>query len=201
MIMHIQGSYRDAVTDSQGRVQWSSSWRSNLIVHDCSVLLAALLKRHRGLRGILYWAVGEGKKEWDALCPSPRLSDSRLAVEIRRQAPDRIVYLDDAGQPSRTPTSCLEVTAAFKGQDLVRKGFRSLREFGLFGGDATEAPDSGFMIDYVIHPRIDLSPTDKLERKLRLTFASGAVQLEEKVGGFGAAPPVTISTTPCSSVR
>ncbi len=107
----VKGRYQDILTDSQGRVRWNSGWRSNLIVHDCSVLLAALLKRHRRLRGILYWAVGEGKKEWDALCPSPRLSDSHLAVEIRRQAPDQILYLDDVGKPSRTPTSCLEVTA------------------------------------------------------------------------------------------
>jgi hypothetical protein len=78
-----------------------------------------------------------------------------------------------------------------KGEDLVSNGFQSLREFGLFGGNATEAPDSGFMIDYVIHPRIDLSPGDTLERRVRLTFASGAVQLEEKVGGFGAALPVS----------
>jgi len=95
--------------------------------------------------------------------------DTHLAAEIARQAltPEQIVYLDDAGEPSETPTNCLEVAAEFKGKNLVSNGFQSLREFGLFGGDATDVPDSGFMIDHVIHPRIDLSPGDTLERNLR----------------------------------
>jgi hypothetical protein len=168
------------LTDSQGQVYWDSGWRSNLVVQNCSLLLAALMKRQEGMQGILYWAVGAGKKEWDALSPSPRLSDS----------PDQIVYLDDAGEPSDRPTNCLEATAAFRGEDLVSNGFQPLREFGLFGGDATGEPDSGFMVDYVIHPRIDLSLGDTLSRKLQLTFASGAVQ-PEPLAGFGAALPVS----------
>ncbi|HUX76173.1 MAG TPA: hypothetical protein VMY40_05990 [Anaerolineae bacterium] len=187
MTQLIKGCYHDVLTDSQGRVQWEDGWRPNLIVQPCSVLLAALMKGHPALQGILYWAVGRGEKDWDALCPSPRPDDTHLAAEIARQAltPEQIVYLDDADQESDVPTNCLEITAEFKGEDLVSNGFQSLREFGLFGGDATGAPDSGFMIDYVIHPRIDLSPGDTLERKLRLTFASGAVQPEEKVAGSG----------------
>jgi len=196
MTQLIKGRYHDALIYSQGLVQWDSGWCPNLIVQGCNVLLAALMKRHPDTQGILYWAVGEGEKDWDALCPSPRLGDSRLTTEIARQAltPDQIVYLDNGGEPTEppsTPSDCLEVRAEFRGEDLVSNGFQSLREFGLFGGDATEAPDSGFMIDYVIHPRIDLSPGDTLNRKLRLTFATGAVPLEVELAGFGATLPVS----------
>lgn len=190
MIQFIRGRYRDVLTDSQGRVRWDSGWRPNLVVHQCNLLLAALMKRHRGVRGILYWAVGEGESDWDALCHSPRPDDTRLVAEIARQAltPDQIVYLDDALAPTETPTSRLEITAEFSGDDVSAP--QSLREFGLFGGDATAAADSGFMVNHVIHPRIDLSPGDTLSRSLRLMFASGAVQME-RLTGFGAALPVS----------
>jgi hypothetical protein len=193
MTTHTEGRYHDILTDSQGRVRWESGWRSNLIVHDCSVLLATLMKGRRGMRGILYWAIGEGTKDWDGLCSSPRLTDTQLHKEIARQRlkASQIVYLDDKGAPSGSPTACLEITAAFEGKDLVSNGFQPLREFGLFGGDATKAPDSGFMIDYVIHPRIDLSPKDTLERTLRLTFAAGAIQQDEVLTGFGTDLPVS----------
>lgn len=149
------------------------------------------MKRHQKVRGILYWAVGTGEKDWDTLCPSPRLTSSRLTTEIARQrlTSKQMVYLSNLGEESKAPTNCLEVRAEFKGEDLVSNGFQPLREFGLFGGDATEAPDSGFMIDYVIHPRIDLTPGDTLSRSLRLTFTTGVVQ-EEELAGFGAALPV-----------
>ena len=188
----IKGYYHDILTDSQGRVQWDSGWRSNRIVHSCSLLLAALMKGHEGMQGILCWAIGEGEKDWDALCPSPRPTDTHLVTEVARQKlkPKQIVYLDHASKRSDTPTTCLEVKAEFAGKDLVSNGFQSLREFGLFGGDATNKPNSGYMIDYVIHPRIDLAVGDTLSRNLRLTFATDAIWQEEARAGFGAALPV-----------
>jgi hypothetical protein len=189
----IKGRYHDTLTSSQSHARWDSGWRSNLIVHQCNRLLATLMKGRRGIRGILFWAIGEGAKDWDGLCPSPHPADTQLHKEIVRQRlkASQIVYLDDAGIPSGTPTNCLEITAAFKGKDLVSNGFQPLREFGLFGGNATEETDSGFMIDYVIHPRIDLAPGNTLERKLRLTFAAGAAQQDEVLTEFGADLPVS----------
>lgn len=193
MTLLIQGYYHDVWTDSQGRTRWDSGWHPNRVVHTCSLLLAALLKREEGMQGILYWAVGEGERGWDTLCPSPQLDDTQLAAEVARQAliPEQIVYLDDAGVPSGSPTACLEVTAEFAGEDLVSSGFQSLREFGLFGGNATDALDSGLMIDYVIHPRIDLTPGDTLTRRLRLTSAASTAQQIEALAGFGADLPVS----------
>lgn len=184
----VSGIYRDQLADANCRIQWDSGWRSNLIVRDCSLLLAALMKRQEGLTGILYWAVGEGEDTWDVKCPSPASNTSRLFSEIARQAlsEKQIVYLGSNNKPTNT----LEITAEFKGEDFIMKDrFVSFREFGLFGGDATEKPNSGFMIDYIIHPRIDLDKSMKLLRSVRLTFGSVPVQ-RKAIARFGATLPV-----------
>ena len=132
-----------------------------------------MMKRHEGMRGILYLAVGEGEDEWDATQPTPTPSISKLRKELLRQLleADQITYLDNQNQE---PTNHLEITAKFFGADLVSNGFQSLREFGLFGGDAIEVTDSGFLINYVIHPRIDLTPEVTLTRRVRLNFQNTA---------------------------
>ncbi|MBA2669175.1 MAG: hypothetical protein H0U67_02255 [Gemmatimonadetes bacterium] len=189
--MIFTGRYCDTVVDHAG-VHHVHPWRSNLVVATCDLLLAALLRRQEGIAGILFWAVGEGEREWDARLPSPRTTNTRLARELARQAlrADQIVYLDPSGNPSEAPTARLEVTAEFAGSDFGAEGTQALREFGLFGGDATEAPDTGFMINQVIHPRIDLGPEDTLLRRLQLTVGGGQVG-REAVVGFGGALPVT----------
>lgn len=168
----ITGTFYDILADSQGQALWESGWRSNIIVHNGDRLLAALMKGHAGLQGILYLAVGEGEEEWDSKLPPPDVSASQLSSEVLRLAlgPDQIVYLENQKVPTTEITDCLEITADIKGEDLTPHGFQSLREFGLFGGDATDKPNSGFMIDYVIHPRIDLTPDATLTRRIRLSF-------------------------------
>ena len=187
----IKGYYCDTLTDSQGRVLCDSSWRSNLIVQNCNLFLAGLMKQHQGIQGILYLAIGEGEDDWDSSRPSPLLTTSRLAREVARKAltEDHIVYLDNTNEPMETSSNRLEVTAEFSGEEFASNGPKHLREFGLFGGDATNETDSGFMIDYVIHLRIDLMPEMRLIRKVRLTFLTGAAKLEE-LTGFGSALPV-----------
>ena len=173
MTSGLKGYYRDVVTDVTGRVRSNTGWRLNLIVKNCDRLLAAMMKRHDGMQGILYLAVGEGEEGWDLAQPTPIPSTSKLTKELLRQPieADQIVYLDSQIQE---PTNHLEITAEFHGAGLVTNGFRSLREFGLFGGNANEAPDSGFMINYVIHPRIDLNPDATLTRRVRLNFHNTA---------------------------
>ena len=164
----LKGCYRDILTDSHSRILWNSGWRPNLIVHNCNVLLAALLKRHKDLKGILYMAIGEGENNWDSSRPAPLPTTTRLAKEVSRSklVEDQILYLDAAGS-SETPTNQLEITTIFKGEDFTSD--QPLREFGLFGGDATGDPDTGYLIDYVIHPRVDLT------RTVRLSFTAGGV--------------------------
>lgn len=168
----ISGRYRDRLRDRQGSLLWKSGWRSNRILNNCDRLLAALLKGEVGMQGLLYWAVGEGQPSWDALLPNPQPTNTQLTQEVARLplASEQIDYIDDRGNSSTTPTPRLEIRLDIDGSTLVDSGFQSLREFGLFGGDATIAPDSGFMIDRVIHPRIDVAPGMILSRTLQLTF-------------------------------
>ena len=168
----IQGRYRDVIVGPMDRIVWDGSWRPNRIVRACDRLLAALMKGHGGMAGVLVWAVGSGQEDWDERAPTPRVSDTRLVNETGRKqlVPGQIVYLDRAGYPSSTITDRLEVSIEFTAPDLAPSGTTSVREFGLFGGDATANADSGFMIDYVIHPRIDLDQAWTLKRKLQLAF-------------------------------
>jgi len=183
----IKGYYRDVFVDENNQILWDTLWRSNLIVQNCNVLMASLMKRHEAMQGILYWAVGKGLPDWDSNNPNRVSTTSKLNNEVARKAisAEQIVYINEANTPTENPTTRLEVTMEFKGEDVVKSGSLSLREFGLFGGDASEIKDSGFMIDYVIHPRIDLTPGIKLIRKLRLTFASGILP-EENLSEFFA---------------
>jgi len=55
-----------------------------------------------------------------------------------------------------------------------------LREFGLFGGDATRTPNSGYLIDYAIHPRVDLTRTMTLTRTVRQSYTAGGARGESQ---------------------
>jgi hypothetical protein len=195
----IKGFYRDVIFSRSKQPQWDSGWKSNIIVHDCNLLLAMLMKGQEGINGILYWAVGKGEENWDHKSLAPLANTSQLTAEVSRKAvaPQDIVFLDESGEPSDEPTPCIEVTSAFSGEDFANDDSKILREFGLFGGNATDQPDSGVMIDYVIHPPIDMTGGITLTRKLRLMFALGDVfhTVPEQIpgpdlSGFGANLPV-----------
>jgi hypothetical protein len=153
--------------------------------------MAMLMKRHPGMEGILYCAIGEGEDAWDENRPISLLSDTQLTREVcRKPIPtDQMVYLDEDGRPTDAPTSLLDMSVEFRGEDVVSNGIQPVREFGLFGGDATDDADSGYLINRVTHARYDLTPLLTLNRKIRLTFTGSAISQEE-LTGFGAALPV-----------
>lgn len=169
----MKGIYRDIMTNRRGHILWHSRWRNNRIVAECGRLNAALMKGQPNIAGILYWAVGTGNENWDENLPSTGSGAKQLTNEIKRlpAAPGKIVYLNGAGNPTGAITNRLQVTAEFTREDFEQEHTPRLREFGLFGGNATTSPNSGFMIDHVIHPRIDMHPDLKLTRSLRLNFA------------------------------
>lgn len=187
----IKGSYRDVVTNSQGRRRWGSGWQANLIVNQCNLLLSILMKRQAGIKGILYCAIGEGEEAWDTNRPIPLLPDTQLTSEVYREpiSRDKMVYLDEDGQPTDVPTNILDISVKFRGKDIVSNGTQPVREFGLFGGDATDKANSGYLINRVTHGRYDLTPLLTINRKIHLTFTGGTVS-QEKLTGFGATLPV-----------
>lgn len=167
----MRGIYRDVVRDRFGRMVADSGWRTNTIVESAWPLIAGLLKNDPALRGIGYWAVGTGRAGWDLAHPAIDAAAARLSEEFDRMpvAPEAVVYIGGDGNPSREPTPCIEAGVVFSwNQDRV------LREFGLFGGDATEAAGSGTLINYVIHPRVDIAAGRSLSRRLRFTLAPNA---------------------------
>src|SRR5262245_18850954 len=180
-----RGRYFDRLSDEKGGTLWESGWRRNRVVESGNRLLAALIRWEPGFSGNLFWALGEGAVSWDNLMPSPNVVDTHLSNEIGRKslAADQVHYIDGNNNVTDTPTSRLGISVTFTGEELGQ-GVHSLREFGLFGGDATEAANSGWMIDYVIHPRITLSAGMTLTRTLHLSF--GGKTQGEVVGGFGA---------------
>jgi hypothetical protein len=186
----LEGYYRDRLCDSQNRTIWDGGWRANRVVERCNGLLAALMKGEPGFSGILYWAVGEGEAAWDNLMPSPSGDDRELSNEVARKAlsAEEIVFLDENNEAVEEPTSRLQIGTTFTPEELG--GDRPLREFGLFGGDATETANSGWMIDYVIHPRIQLSEEMTLTRNLHLTFGIGGAGMSDVAAGFGGTLPV-----------
>lgn len=190
--MYIKGSYNDILTDPPGHVMWESGWHSNLVVGTCHSLLSSLMKGYQGMQGILYLAVGSGDASWDSRRPVPQLSDTRLLKEVGRVIikPDQISFLDDKGEPSKIPTARLEIITHLRWKDIEATGSKELREFGLFGGDATDKANTGSMINRVTHARIDITPALDLTRKLRLNFTGGIIP-QEDLTGFGASLPVS----------
>lgn len=164
----IQGIYRDQVRDSRGHLVSDSGWLPNTIVDKAWPLIAGLLKNQPKLSGIRFWAVGAGSPEWDHNHVAADPEASRLYKEIHRLGIKReqIIYLDENGAEAPKPTTRIEISASFTwpGQD------QTLREFGLFGGNASKIKNSGYLINYVIHPRIELKAGDTLTRRLRLSF-------------------------------
>ena len=162
MIVTVNGRFKDILYSRDGEPVIQRDWCSNTIVYGCLDLIAELLMNRPKKRGILYWAVGEGNKGWDSDMPDPDPATKRLVREIYRKPvrPER----DFIYHPDRRT---IEIGVDFR----INEAAGTLREFGLFGGDATSAPDTGLMIDYKIHPKIVKGNLDTLKRRLLLTLA------------------------------
>lgn len=168
----INGIYNDVLTSHDLHLAVDHGWRSNRIVSGSDILIASLMMGMPDIEGILFLAIGEGDPAWDSSNPLASTSADNLHAELLRVPVNdqQIGFIDDANQPSTNPTNRLAINVDFVGSDIVTGNYQSLREFGLFGGDATNTLNSGYLINYVIHPRIDLTTNATLTRQLRLTF-------------------------------
>lgn len=144
-----------------------SGWRSNIVVTQARLALAAFMKGEEDAFGIRAILVGEGEEAWDQNGPpppDPSTTELVNAVDEREIEPDQIVFLDTNGEESEEPTTRVQVTVTYEpgepGEEVA------LREFGLFG----ELLGDIYMIDYVRHPVINKGSQDTLERVIRLSF-------------------------------
>lgn len=161
--LRLAGIYRDTFRFPGGR-ELAVPPRSNLVVYRALDLIARLLQGKPGLRGILYWAVGSGDPAWDAAPPSdPDPATRQLAREIYRKR------LDPARDLRWEPESrTLVVRATFGPGEAVGPW----RELGLFGGDASARPGSGYLINYGIHPVQEKAADAAVDRELRFSLTS-----------------------------
>lgn len=144
----------------------------NTVVDSCSKLIAALIKRHAGVQGALFWEVGSGSGAWnDSSPPAPATSDVALVAPFFRKAINTgdIAFIDGSNNVTATITNRIQITISF-GTDEAN-GY--LREFGIYGGDATctvGAFGSGIMVNRKTHGVIYKTSGMVLNRTLRLTF-------------------------------
>jgi len=141
----------------------------NTVVDDCSRLIASLMKGQEGHKGIAYWAVGSGAETWDnANPPAPAVGDTKLFNETFRKAiqPSDIVFLDANDNVTELITNKLQIKVLFTEEEANGE----LREFGLFGGNATSNKDSGIMINRKTHGLIYKTSGMQLERTIRIVF-------------------------------
>ena len=158
----MHGRFRDTLRAADGTVR-VIDWQNNLITYRALDLFARLLANEPGLNGGLYCAVGSGDAAWDANLPTPDARVTQLVREIYRKPLD---LTKAASYDATTHTLTLDITMG------AGEAVGTLREFGIFGGDVTAAPDSGFLINYKIHAAIEKKDGDILQRTVE--FKLGA---------------------------
>lgn len=180
MRFSLSGRFKDSLYTSKRELIEQRYWQSNIIVFRCLDLLANLLKNQSGIDGLLYLAVGEGAEGWDESPQGEDPSTRQLVKEIFRKKIDSVNQISYSEE-----TKTLIINVEFDPDEAVG----TLREFGLFGGDATDTPNSGFLINYKIHPRIDKTTTRILKRSIHLAFGPEARPIanagEDKVVEYG----------------
>lgn len=141
----------------------------NTVVNNCSVLIACLISGITSHKGISYWAIGSGESTWNnENLPSPDPRNGRLIKETYRKKikPQDICFVNSDNKPVNTITNKIQVSVTFSENEANGE----LREFALFGGDATSEPNSGIMINHKIHSLIYKTDGMVLNRIIRLSF-------------------------------
>lgn len=108
----------------------------------------------------LYVAVGAGLPAWDDAPPAADIEVAQLVAEVGRKValPEAVVYLDADDNAVETPTPRLQVAVTFDEE------VGTLRECGLFGGAATDDPNSGTLLAYYVHAKVEKTPGTPLLR-------------------------------------
>ena len=140
----------------------------NLVVNSFLNLVMCMLKQQSGYSGIQYWAVGKGEDSWDNTPISPDINATRLTEEIGRVPINLsdIKFLNSDYEEMSTPTNIIQISHTFGTSDCNGVW----REFGIFGGNATENLNSGIMINKRHHKIITKTQEMTVERVMRFTI-------------------------------
>ena len=165
----ISGYYHIILRDAKTGMVLEERENHNLIVNSASILIARLLKdNHEPDAGISYLAVGTGG-QWDKQNPpQPVNTTTQLVAELTRKAFTTVdtSFVDPStGNPTIVPTNIVDYTCTFNETEAVG----AIVEMGLFGGDATDAANSGDMVNYRTFPVINKSNSMTLTIIFRIT--------------------------------
>jgi hypothetical protein len=132
-------------------------------------MLAALVKGDPQGNPIAFWAVGTGDPAWDGGTVPPDTT-LRGRVALFKETARKPVPAGQVKFVGGSFTNQLEISLDWSSADIPGgPATWQLREFGLFAG-GTAAANSGVLLNFRIHPRIDMQPGFTLQRTLRLTF-------------------------------
>ena len=165
--LSIKGEYTDTIRYANGDVEVVKG--ENLIVDGLLRLVTTLLGVKSGYTGLKYWAVGQGNSSWDTSTPEALTTDTELTNEIGRKqiSASDMTWVTSNGSDSSTPTNRLKVRVTFGANECVG----TWREFGLFGGNATDSRNSGIMINQKNHSVITKTNEMEIEREIIFTFS------------------------------
>ena len=165
--VHMTGDHTDRIFKHGSLVEEREG--HNLVVTSFLRLVMCMLKRQEGYTGIQYWAVGSGIDTWDADIPTPDIDATRLTLETGRAPilPEDMTFLDEDFNPVDTPTNIIQIKHLFREGDCNGVW----REFGLFGGNATEAPNSGIIVNKRHHAILTKTEEMTVERIMRFTLS------------------------------
>jgi hypothetical protein len=138
-----------------------------MLTNLCYTQLAVLLRNACQQNAGLYMAIGAGQDEWDLNPPTHQREIIALNSELVRKAVsfESMTFLDGNNQVIESESPRLRIQVDF----LPDEGEGTVRECGLFIG-ADQHPDSGILLSYFMHPRIDKNSQMKLLRRIDLDF-------------------------------
>ena len=169
------GEWRDRYYDIEGNLVHDTGWDHNQVQDTNAQLLAmwfmeALQGAPAITQGPQHLAIGSGAAGWDAVPPVKSYAATTLTAEQYRRAivASEITYIDPVTKVvSVAATRAVEITMTMT--TAQANGF-VWREFGFFGGTANAGVDTGIMINWVSHGRIDKDNTMTVVRTCRFIF-------------------------------
>ena len=169
----IKGEWQDTIIYKDGSKKVTTGTiKPNQIQNTFSTLLASLCKAESGYGALTYMAIGSGQVSWDSSTPSQPYATTELETEYFRKAidPADMIYIDPVTNISTggTPSSKIEIAVTLESADAIG----TMREFGLFGGTATTTLDSGELVNWVVHNKVDKDTSVELQRIVRIEFVT-----------------------------
>lgn len=172
--MKIVGRWFDTFKFIDGTTSYGQhgefDWGFNQIQNSFASLMAGWFRGESGFERLTYVGIGSGQTSWDSSPPSQPYSEVTLNNEVFRKAlPQNDIYFIDPITNLPTggaPSSKIEVVYTLG----TTEANYDLREFGLFGGTATGAFDSGEMINWIVHSKISKDSSFEIYRRIRIQF-------------------------------